>query len=289
MFKIHHLLVVKDEADVIQEHLDYMAELVDSIWVMDNGSTDGTLEIVKNHKKVNTCFRKPCVFHCGMREEFTLGLAYLGLIDKEDWFVHLAADHFPERNLRELIYECEENGFNVLDGDQCQFYYTDEDFYYRDTEDLSASIMDRRRYYSTIFNFRAATKADSSFKWGGEDQDYWHVDNPKINPNRVLVRHYSFRDPVQIQKRLDARKLAQMRGTGSFTHYGKHWDWRDYVALSEKLEYWKSGRIQTQEDTNYEKVPGMWKKGMLKYKGGVRIEEVTRWHHMKGIPDEVSV
>ena len=46
-FKIYSLLLVKNESDIIRESLLAAVKWSDKVIVMDNGSTDGTWEIVK--------------------------------------------------------------------------------------------------------------------------------------------------------------------------------------------------------------------------------------------------
>ena len=47
--KIHGLCLVKNEADVLQETLLSALHWCDHIYVFDNGSNDGTWELVKEH------------------------------------------------------------------------------------------------------------------------------------------------------------------------------------------------------------------------------------------------
>ena len=46
-FKIYSLLLVKNEADIIRTSILAAAQWSDKVIVMDNGSTDGTWEIVQ--------------------------------------------------------------------------------------------------------------------------------------------------------------------------------------------------------------------------------------------------
>ena len=50
--KVVGILRVKDEADLLQEVLDNTAEGVEEIYAYDDGSTDGTLEVLKAHPAV---------------------------------------------------------------------------------------------------------------------------------------------------------------------------------------------------------------------------------------------
>ena len=50
-FKIYSLLLVKNEADIIRESLMAAIQWSDKVIVIDNGSTDGTWEIVQELAK----------------------------------------------------------------------------------------------------------------------------------------------------------------------------------------------------------------------------------------------
>src|SRR5215469_2313613 len=46
--KIHGLCIVKNETDILEESLASALRWCDHIYIFDNGSTDGTWELVKN-------------------------------------------------------------------------------------------------------------------------------------------------------------------------------------------------------------------------------------------------
>lgn len=53
MNKLALFVFVKDEIDFIQDFIEYHINIFDKVTIVDNGSTDGTLEIIQNYSKHN--------------------------------------------------------------------------------------------------------------------------------------------------------------------------------------------------------------------------------------------
>ena len=70
-FKIYSLLLVKNEADIIRASLLAAAEWSDKVIVMDNGSEDGTWEIVQemasHNPRIIAFMQYTGGFHIGLR------------------------------------------------------------------------------------------------------------------------------------------------------------------------------------------------------------------------------
>jgi len=95
MPKLVAMLRVKDGILFIDEWLRRMSSLVDEIVVVDNGSTDGTLEILQRHPKVVAIARTE-----GFEEGRDKILAYqLARERKPDWVLWLDVDEFFEGRL----------------------------------------------------------------------------------------------------------------------------------------------------------------------------------------------
>ena len=70
-FKIYSLLLVKNEADIIRASLLAAIEWSDKVIVIDNGSEDGTWEIVQDlsleHPQIVAFMQYTGGFHIGLR------------------------------------------------------------------------------------------------------------------------------------------------------------------------------------------------------------------------------
>lgn len=269
---IHAFLVVKNEADIIVEHLDGLALQVDKIHVLDNDSTDGTRELCMGHPAVTNVIVDRTNFSCSLREKL-----YRRTYTKEqDWALFIAADQFIEGNLRELVAEAEENKYTALYGEHSMFFYTIDDWDARLTEDIFTSIKDRRLWYSTNFNWMIASKCSRQLGWAKAHTDEWKFPGKKALQRRIVISHYPFRTPRQINDRLKARKKARECGTKSFTHYMNKWVWWWYIFTTEKLRKRdnKESIIFVPIDLN-ENPLGI---SGWRYADSIRLEELLKHH-----------
>ena len=86
------ILIVKDEADIIAETLQHLALHVDGIYILDNGSTDGTAEIIAETRGALTWDHDDEPGYWQSRK-MTL-LAQLALEEGHDWVIPCDADEF---------------------------------------------------------------------------------------------------------------------------------------------------------------------------------------------------
>ena len=201
--KIYYILVVKNEIDVIQSHIENIAPQVDTVNVMDNGSTDGTREWLEGNDLVTRLFDgSEKTFNNSLRGEVFRMIES----NEDDWVLFLGADHFLEEDLRAFIGNAVDAKCNAFNADHITFYYTDVDYNNRDSEDHSLDIRERRLYYETDFNFMVASRASKHLKWAVSASDNWTIPSLRAYDKHLAVSHYPFRTPDQIQKRLDDRR-----------------------------------------------------------------------------------
>ena len=89
-------LLVRDEADIIEANLNYhRAQGVDFFVVADNGSTDGTLEILERYERAGLVELQH--FPGSINEAWTEGRTKIGRLTHErgaDWVIHNDGDEF---------------------------------------------------------------------------------------------------------------------------------------------------------------------------------------------------
>lgn len=107
--KLVGLTRVKNEKEMMLEHLDHMAKFCDEIWAYDDYSTDGTYQILKNHPKVERVLRtdknwKPKPVG-SVPDALELAKKTQKLLDEAskrsgaDWFIYLDVDERLDEDL----------------------------------------------------------------------------------------------------------------------------------------------------------------------------------------------
>ena len=107
-FKIYSLLLVKNEADVIEASITDACRWSDKIIVIDNGSTDGTwgkiLALSKEHSQVVPFMQYSGTYHIGLRAKAFK--AFRKQLTRRDWWcVRLDADEFYPGDVRKFLSE----------------------------------------------------------------------------------------------------------------------------------------------------------------------------------------
>lgn len=233
-FKIYSLLVVKNEADVIRASLLDAIRWSDKVIVMDNGSSDGTWEIVcqlsEAHPEI-VAYEQYCgPFHIGLRAR--MFRTFRKEMSRGDWWcVRLDADEFFPGDVRAFLshipcryttvkksstdYLLSEADLPLLSGD----FEKDRELF---RHQLKAHRAERRfmRHSPLLI-------------W----LDRWRYPHPwgRVAPELIPVEHYQYRSVEQMQTRWETRQQAKQDGCGSFSHEtGK--GWQEYLYDNRKNE-----------------------------------------------------
>lgn len=247
--RVFGLTLVKNEADILPQMLANASRFCHRIYVFDLGSTDDSFEIAKGHDKdgIVVAWKKEKVaYHNGRRARIFNN--FKGEARPGDWWLRLDADEFYDEDPRPLLVASAKRHEYVVCSKHVQFYYTDKDYELwragRETlADRVRPIGERRRYYRVnsteprFFMHRDSLEWDERFPWPHRLGLY--------AKERIFVRHYQFRDPVQMEQRIQDRLAAKREGCGSFSHVQEE-DWQRYIrkaadmhCLAGKLESWE--------------------------------------------------
>jgi hypothetical protein len=227
--KIHALCLIKNEADVIEQTLRAAAEWCDWIYVLDNGSSDGTWEVVRELSReleaVIPFKRDLKPYSQSIRAEILRHFAHRAQVD--DWWCILDADEFyidaPRTFLRDVPVE-----YRAVWVELYNYLFTDRDLeaYRRDPKlyDHSVPVEQKLRYYTI------AEYSDVRFFRHSRlpEQLIPELLHP-IYPRRIRMKHFMYRSPEQIRGRLETRAEAMQRG--SFVHEKRaNWTAGDVAA-----------------------------------------------------------
>lgn len=260
--KIRALCVMKNEADIIEQTLVDAARWCDEIFVLDNGSDDDGWERALALSRVLPAI----VPHARDARPFTDDIravlfdAYSSRAEQGDWWCRLDADEFYVDDPREVLAAVAPAEFSVWSA-SLSFYFTDADVAAYAIDPLayadSVPVHERLRYYLNHWSEPRFFRHERGLRWregdGGYPPALW--DRP-ASEGRILLRHFPYRSPDQIQRRLDARRasaefshemvgnwaqaIAGIRTAGSFVgvpgdRVSSHWS--DRVVASSALDY----------------------------------------------------
>ncbi len=236
--KLYGIGTAKNEDDVIGDSIEHALEHCDKVIYIDNDSSDTTWEVITakaaEHPDRVIAFGKLAIPYVeGIRE--VIYNAYNDELDSTDWWMKLDADEFIETDPRPVIAAATAAGDNVVRAWHAQFYFTDRDLaaWDRGEEDTSLAVTERRRYYRT--NWRQV------HLWQNMPGQPWldttrsiPEQTTKIHSQAVINRHYQYRDPDQITKRLAIRF-----GKSEFPHVGSA-EWNSVVKDASKCLRWET-------------------------------------------------
>jgi glycosyltransferase involved in cell wall biosynthesis len=228
--RIHGLCIVKDESDIIEASLRAAATWCDHIYVLDNGSTDETWEVVQRIARSITSIvpyhQEDKPFTNGSRSQ--IFNAFRDQARLGDWWCRLDADEFYLDNPRVFLSKVPARCGLVWNA-SISYYFTDRDAerYKQDASLFADSIpiQDRLRYYLCHWSEIRFMRHSPALSWPNGTTSGWPVNLSSLfshYPLRIAVRHYPYRSPMQIECRLKVRV-----GNGTFSHEA----WKNWGSL----------------------------------------------------------
>jgi hypothetical protein len=217
--KIYCVCIAKNEDDVLGEVIEAAAQWADGIFIADHQSTDRTVDViaslVRKHPNVVDAGRLTGPFSDAMRA--TVFNRVGGISVPGDWWCRLDADEFYLDDPRRFLAEAPVDVDTVWSS-HFQFYFTDRDFetYQADPRAFKATaVRERLRYYRNNSSEIRLVKHTRPFVWHNQ----WPYLRCSAWRKRIRIAHYQYRSPLQIAKRLQARRLvAQHTGGRVFGH-----------------------------------------------------------------------
>ncbi len=212
--KIHCLCLVRDEADILGHTLDAALAWAHGIYVLDNGSTDGTWELLQDYAR-----RYPQVVLVG-REYGPYRTALWGQIANQftgdaepgDWWCRLDADELYVDDPREFLASIEPHDQLVF-ATSIHYYFTDIDLaaYEQDpSRYVDEWQPERMRFYLANWSEPRFVRHTPGVRWTDEwPPGVWEM---RPAPKRIRLRHFQYRSPPQIERRIHTRTTRTQRG-----------------------------------------------------------------------------
>jgi len=234
--QFHGLMLLRDERDIIAQNLNHLLSWIDALYILDLGSTDGTWDVVRDFarrdKRIVPYKSSPIIYNDNLR-----GVLFDQFRDRfapGDWIMKIDADEFyhvlPPAFVKGRLRPLETAVW-------LQWYFfrlvqKEVDAYESGAVDVMTDrnrpIEDRRRYYKIseyaeprMFRYRRG------IRWVHDQSVPFNAGF--VARERIPIRHYPHRDPLQMQARFTLRSAMM----GLCAHAGGHWkleDWRAEIV-----------------------------------------------------------
>ena len=234
--ELYAICLVKNEEDIIGETLAHAAGHCKRIFVLDNGSTDTTWELVQALSRADSTIvpfgRTFEPYRRSLRSQIYYEIG--SRLPEDAWWLVLDADEFLAEDPQPVIRQAVQEGADVIRTWQIAFYFTDVDLraWEEGKDSRSESIVNRRRYYRIDSQEKRLFRNWRNLRWtdGNVPEDVY-----RMCKRRIFNRHYRFRDPDQMAKRLLAKSALPSHPRSSVR------DWRAMVVDSRKCDFHRDG------------------------------------------------
>ncbi len=231
-------MLVKDEADIIEPVLRHLLTQVDHVIVADNGSTDGTFEILNamRHEPGVELRADPELGYWQSRK--TSALAYDAYVAGFDWVVPCDAD--------EVWYAHERRLGDMLDGMPPDIQIVTAELYnhlptLEDDETITNPLERigwRQRERAPLPKVAARTSTDLVIEAGNHGARYKY--GPGFRGAGALIRHYSWRTEAQYLRKIRNGERAYAATTlpeGTGAHW-RAWEGKPDEAIVDHFNRW---------------------------------------------------
>jgi hypothetical protein len=226
--RIHGLCLVKNEGDVLHETLISALHWCDHIYVFDNGSDDGTWELVnelaKQYLQIVPYKQDDVLYSNGLRAD--IFNAFRSNAGPQDWWCGLDADEFYIDDPRIFLAKIPDR-FQTVWSASLNYYFTDRDAssYHQDpVKFLETPLQQRLRYYLNNWGELRFFRHSDDIVWTRNQGGYpLALFTAPAYPVRIWLKHFQYRSPEQIGRRLRTRRAAMEASTGFWHEVKPNW------------------------------------------------------------------
>jgi|GEM_PF-530583 len=241
--RIHGLCLVKNEVDIVRQGLKAARAWCDAVYVLDNGSTDGTWEEVQALSREDPAIvpwkQEEVPFRDGLRAH--IYHAFADRAKPGDWWARLDPDEFYIDDPRKFLSRVPSSAGCVWYASLSYYFSTEEARrYHADPSQFAddVPITEKCRHYFNFWSEIRFVRHEVMEPWEGTEG--WPeklVRRVRSHRHRMLCRHFPYRSPSQIERRIATRAASAMSGT-VFSHEAVK-DWRKTVdPVSIREHHW---------------------------------------------------
>lgn len=261
------LFLVRDEADIVGQCLQHLLTWADAIYVFDTGSVDNTWEIVHDFagrdNRVIPVRKDPVYFS----ETRLRGWMFHHVRQKMrtgDWFLRVDADEFHQIPPPEFVK-------TRLRPHETIVYHQYYNFALRSSEvedweagrktlaDRARLIEQRRQWYQVgVYAEPRLCRYRETMQWTPTVSFPFNAGF--VARERLPIRHYPHRDPVQLERRCRLRAVMMADGenrsnwTSPELHHWAEQEWRKFITPDDApdLKHWDPRmRLEEIRQTNH--------------------------------------
>jgi glycosyltransferase involved in cell wall biosynthesis len=252
-FDVLAIVTTYNESDIIEQLLTRLTEGGVRVHVIDNWSTDETVDLVKPFCERGgvTLERFPAD---GPSQYFELA-ALLGRMNEvahgsgADWVVHHDADEihdsaWPGVSMRQGLWAVGQWGFNCLDHAGLQFRPIDESWQAKDDLDTSFEWFefgDLPADFNLLKKWRPQTQRVVNSDTGGHFAEF---EGRRIFPYKFPIRHYPLRSTAHARRKLFTERRPRWspeeRAKGWHVHYDTFDEGSSFIWDPAKLYRWST-------------------------------------------------
>ncbi|TLD70092.1 hypothetical protein FEM03_14540 [Phragmitibacter flavus] len=247
------LLPVRDEAEIIEQSIRHLLTWSDFIYVFDTGSVDGTWEIVCDlaqiERRIVPLRRDPVYFNDTIVRGWIFHQARQ-IMRTGDWFLRVDADEFhhvpPPLFVKERLRPYETIVYH-------QYYNfvllkSEVDAWNEGKESMTDRIKpieERRRWYQpSVYSEPRMCRYRDTMHWPPSVSFPYNAGY--LAAERLPIRHYAHRDPVQLERRcfLRAMMMADQDNRSNWSapelHHWAMGEWENLITPDDApgLHYW---------------------------------------------------
>lgn len=243
----HALMLLRDEGDIIAQTLEHLLTWCDSLFIYDTGSIDNSWEVVneraRRDRRIVPVARESVLYTDGIRG--WLLDRFRSRFHPGDWIARVDADEFYHIPPPQFIEERVSRAEGRIRARLHDFVITRRELKaWQDggetLADRSRPIEERRRFFrfddypeQRLFRYRR------TMRWSTDRHNPFNAG--LLACERIPIRHYRARDPVQLQTRC-ALRAATFQKPGANDHWSFA-DWRHSICLADSphIVYWQPG------------------------------------------------
>lgn len=249
------ILPVRDEADIISQCLRHALQWSDAIYVFDTGSVDNTWEIVQEiasrEKRVIPLRKDPVYFSETKLRGWMFHQARQRL-RAGDWFLRVDADEFHHISPPEFVKTRLRPHETIVYHQYYNFALRASEVLDWETgketlEDRLRPIEQRRQWYQvSVYAEPRLCRYRDTMQWPATVSFPYNAGYVAVE--RLPIRHYPHRDPVQLERRCRLRSvmMADKENRANWLidyHYWQDREWRNFVTPDDlsDLRNWTPG------------------------------------------------